>query len=103
MFTYRNHSIFFFTYLNSKNMKTVHLDQSGYFRNYLLSIYICASFTGDLTALKESEVKYRQQYAEASHREKVLVRRLASKESELQEYIVSNNFVEVRSTSFEKC
>ena len=40
--------------------------------------------------MRESEEKYRQQYAEASHREKILVRRLASKEQELQEYVVSN-------------
>lgn len=44
---------------------------------------------GDLTSLKESEEKYRQQYAEASHREKILVRRLASKEQEVREYAVS--------------
>ncbi|XP_031366041.1 pre-mRNA-splicing regulator female-lethal(2)D isoform X2 [Apis dorsata] len=41
----------------------------------------------DLSSLRESESKYRQQHAEASHREKILVRRLASKEQELQEYI----------------
>ncbi|XP_017795570.1 PREDICTED: pre-mRNA-splicing regulator female-lethal(2)D isoform X2 [Habropoda laboriosa] len=41
----------------------------------------------ELSSLRESESKYRQQHAEASHREKILVRRLASKEQELQEYI----------------
>lgn len=46
------------------------------------------SFIGELTSLRESENKYRQQYIEATHREKILVRRLASKEQELQEYIV---------------
>lgn len=46
---------------------------------------------GDLNSLKESEEKYRQQYAEASHREKILVRRLASKEQEVREYAVSNS------------
>ncbi|XP_066584274.1 pre-mRNA-splicing regulator female-lethal(2)D isoform X2 [Prorops nasuta] len=40
-----------------------------------------------IASLKESEEKYRQQYAEACHREKILVRRLASKEQELQEYV----------------
>ncbi|KAG6801508.1 pre-mRNA-splicing regulator WTAP isoform X1 [Apis laboriosa] len=46
-----------------------------------------AAQEGDLSSLRESESKYRQQHAEASHREKILVRRLASKEQELQEYI----------------
>ncbi|KZC13863.1 Pre-mRNA-splicing regulator female-lethal(2)D [Dufourea novaeangliae] len=46
-----------------------------------------AAQEGELTSLRESESKYRQQHAEASHREKILVRRLASKEQELQEYI----------------
>jgi len=46
------------------------------------------SFIGELASLRESENKYRQQYIEASHREKILVRRLASKEQEMQEYIV---------------
>lgn len=50
------------------------------------------SFIGVLTSLRESESKYRQQYVEASHREKILVRRLASKEQELQEYIVCRRF-----------
>lgn len=46
-----------------------------------------AAQEGELTSLRESENKYRQQHAEASHREKILVRRLASKEQELQEYV----------------
>ncbi|KOC60214.1 Pre-mRNA-splicing regulator female-lethal(2)D [Habropoda laboriosa] len=46
-----------------------------------------AAQEGELSSLRESESKYRQQHAEASHREKILVRRLASKEQELQEYI----------------
>lgn len=50
--------------------------------------FIGCSFVGELASLRESENKYRQQYVEASHREKILVRRLASKEQELQEYIV---------------
>jgi len=52
--------------------------------------FIDYSFIGELASLRESENKYRQQYIEASHREKILVRRLASKEQELQEYIVCN-------------
>lgn len=50
--------------------------------------FIDYSFLGKLASLRESENKYRQQHIEASHREKILVRRLASKEQELQEYIV---------------
>lgn len=50
------------------------------------------SFIGELTSLRESENKFRQQYVEATHREKILVRRLASKEQELQEYIVCRRF-----------
>jgi len=54
--------------------------------------FIDYSFIGELASLRDSENKYRQQYVEASHREKILVRRLASKEQELQEYIVCNHF-----------
>lgn len=53
--------------------------------------FIDYSFIGELASLRESENKYRQQYIEASHREKILVRRLASKEQELQEYLVCNH------------
>lgn len=53
-------------------------------------------FIGELASLRESENKYRQQYVEASHREKILVRRLASKEQELQEYI--NQITEMKAT-----
>ncbi|KAK0071358.1 hypothetical protein PV325_013057, partial [Microctonus aethiopoides] len=49
----------------------------------------------EITNLKESEEKYRQQYNEATHREKILVRRLASKEQELQEYV--NQITEMKS------
>ncbi|XP_077267750.1 pre-mRNA-splicing regulator female-lethal(2)D isoform X1 [Temnothorax americanus] len=55
-----------------------------------------AAQEGELTSLRESENKYRQQYIEASHREKILVRRLASKEQELQEYI--NQITEMKAT-----
>ncbi|XP_051165485.1 pre-mRNA-splicing regulator female-lethal(2)D isoform X2 [Leptopilina boulardi] len=44
-------------------------------------------YQSEISSLRESEEKYRQQYSEASHREKILVRRLASKEQELQEYV----------------
>nr|ABK56987.1 FL(2)D protein, putative [Glyptapanteles indiensis] len=46
-----------------------------------------AAQEGDLASLKESEEKFRQQFTEASYREKILVRRLASKEQELQDYV----------------
>lgn len=55
-----------------------------------------AAQEGELASLRESENKYRQQYIEASHREKILVRRLASKEQELQEYI--NQITEMKAT-----
>ncbi|XP_015189462.1 PREDICTED: pre-mRNA-splicing regulator female-lethal(2)D-like isoform X2 [Polistes dominula] len=44
-------------------------------------------YYGELATLRESEDKFRQQHIEASHREKILVRRLASKEQELQECV----------------
>ncbi|XP_046831844.1 pre-mRNA-splicing regulator WTAP-like isoform X1 [Vespa crabro] len=46
-----------------------------------------AAQEGELASLRESEDKFRQQHIEASHREKILVRRLASKEQELQECV----------------
>ncbi|KAJ8687391.1 hypothetical protein QAD02_023185 [Eretmocerus hayati] len=55
-----------------------------------------ATLEGESTSLKESEEKYRHQYAEASHREKILVRRLASKEQEIQEYI--NQISEIKAS-----
>ncbi|XP_011506005.1 PREDICTED: pre-mRNA-splicing regulator WTAP [Ceratosolen solmsi marchali] len=55
-----------------------------------------AALEGDIALLRESEEKYRQQYIEASHREKILVRRLASKEQELQEYV--NQITEMKAT-----
>ncbi|XP_066992421.1 pre-mRNA-splicing regulator female-lethal(2)D isoform X2 [Anabrus simplex] len=41
----------------------------------------------ELVTLRESEDRARQQHAESMHREKVLVRRLATKEQEMQEYV----------------
>lgn len=40
---------------------------------------------------KEIEDRNKQQYAESQHREKVLVRRLAAKEQEIQDYVVSSS------------
>lgn len=45
--------------------------------------------TEELQSLKESELRYKQQFLDAQKREKVLVRRLAAKEQEMQEYVVS--------------
>ncbi|XP_028169814.1 pre-mRNA-splicing regulator female-lethal(2)D [Ostrinia furnacalis] len=42
---------------------------------------------GSLEKAKEVEDKVKQQYAESQHREKVLVRRLAAKEQEIQDYV----------------
>lgn len=39
---------------------------------------------------KEVEDRIKQQYAESQHREKILVRRLAAKEQEIQDYVVSS-------------
>lgn len=44
---------------------------------------------GSLEKAKEVEDRIKQQYAESQHREKVLVRRLAAKEQEIQDYVVS--------------
>ncbi|XP_049875771.1 pre-mRNA-splicing regulator female-lethal(2)D [Pectinophora gossypiella] len=42
---------------------------------------------GSLEKAKEAEERIKQQYAESQHREKVLVRRLAAKEQEIQDYV----------------
>lgn len=51
-----------------------------------------AHFTANLEKAKDAAEKTRQQYAESQHREKVLVRRLAAKEQEIQDYVVSKRF-----------
>lgn len=48
---------------------------------------------GSLEKAKEVEDRIKQQYAESQHREKVLVRRLAAKEQEIQDYVVSTDFI----------
>lgn len=54
---------------------------------HLIVIYfICI---GSLEKAKEVEDRIKQQYAESQHREKILVRRLAAKEQEIQDYVVS--------------
>ncbi|XP_046405463.1 pre-mRNA-splicing regulator WTAP [Ischnura elegans] len=45
-----------------------------------------ASQEAEIASLREAEERMRQQHLESTHREKVLVRRLATKEQEMQEY-----------------
>lgn len=45
-------------------------------------------FIPAIVHLRECEERIKQQYLESTHREKVLVRRLATKEQEMQEYVV---------------
>lgn len=46
--------------------------------------------TGELVELRQTTEKTRVQLSESLQREKVLVRRLAAKEQETQDYVVSN-------------
>lgn len=52
---------------------------------WLISAFVVA----EVTALRETEERMKQQNADLLLREKVLVRRLAAKEQEMQEYAVS--------------
>lgn len=45
--------------------------------------------TEELQSLRESETRLKQQYAESQRRERILVRRLAVKEQEIQDYAVN--------------
>lgn len=45
---------------------------------------------GELAELRQTTDRMRAQLTESQHREKVLVRRLAAKEQETQDYVVSN-------------
>lgn len=47
------------------------------------------SIANDVTGLKESEEKLKQQQQESARRENILVMRLATKEQEMQECTVS--------------
>lgn len=57
----------------------------------LWSLTLCV-VAGDLAALRETEDRHRTLYAESQQREKVLVRRLAAKEQEMQDYAVCHFF-----------
>lgn len=52
-------------------------------------IYVAMSAANDVTGLKESEEKLKQQQQESARRENILVMRLATKEQEMQECTVS--------------
>ena len=49
----------------------------------------CTVVANDVTGLKESEEKLKQQQQESARRENILVMRLATKEQEMQECTVS--------------
>ena len=49
--------------------------------------------TEELHSIKESESKLKQQYAESQRRERILARRLAVKEQEMQDFAVSIELV----------
>lgn len=51
------------------------------------------SLANDVTGLKESEEKLKQQQQESARRENILVMRLATKEQEMQECTVSILFL----------
>lgn len=59
-----------------------------------LSFFLCRIFycllqiIEELQNVRESESRYKQQNIEALKREKMLIRRLAAKEQEMQEYVV---------------
>lgn len=57
---------------------------TGLFINYTI-----LSLANDVTGLKESEEKLKQQQQESARRENILVMRLATKEQEMQECTVS--------------
>lgn len=56
--------------------------------NILLSL---PTPTEELQNVRESESRYKQQINEAQKREKMLIRRLAAKEQEMQEYVVRSS------------
>jgi len=53
----------------------------------ILIIFFCI-FIEELQTLRESELRLRQQHGESQRRERILVRRLAAKEQEMQDYSV---------------
>lgn len=51
------------------------------------------SFSEELQILRESEIRLKQQNVDSQRRERILVRRLALKEQEMQDYAVNMNFI----------
>ncbi|KAG8228550.1 hypothetical protein J437_LFUL017940 [Ladona fulva] len=77
--------------LSEQQLETISLEDLIHsWREQDLYIDILESQTAaqeaDIASLRESEERMRQQHLESTHREKVLVRRLATKEQEMQEY-----------------
>ena len=64
---------------------------TDYSCNPYADIFVCANATGE----DESDVaeKLKQQQKEAARRENTLVHRLATKEQELQDYVVSDTYI----------
>lgn len=52
----------------------------------------CRLLEEEVATLKQSETTLKQQNVDAQRRERLLVRRLATKEQEMQDYMVSINF-----------
>lgn len=54
--------------------------------------WLCMQFSAATMVDKSKDIddnnKYKQQYLESQHREKILIRRLAAKEQEIQDYVV---------------
>lgn len=59
---------------------------------FSFSFVVVVRQTEELQNVRESESRYKQQHIEAQKREKMLIRRLAAKEQEMQEYIVGVRF-----------
>lgn len=88
-------SIFFIHLLSILLLLTI--SQRGRLKsifNHCVHFYFCfyrfflCQLTEELQNVRESESRYKQQHTEAQKREKMLIRRLAAKEQELQEYVV---------------
>lgn len=60
----------------------------GLLKTYFLSFF----FAEELQTLRESDARNKLQYEESQRRERILIRKLALKEQEIQVYIVSNLF-----------
>lgn len=65
----------------------------------LIGMFVVA----EVAALRETEERLKQQHSDLLLREKVLVRRLAAKEQEMQEYAVSVLFCGYSSDYYLQC